>query len=110
MTVNEIVAQHTLIYRSMGPGASVLTDASLTMESVEIGGSDTSRTRRICILPTVITAIDETIAASLSALRMLYIPAVAWLVRCLVFTWKGPFISAEDGPRGAHPRNHVQTG
>ena len=25
-------------------------------------------------------------------------------------TWKGPYLSPEDGPRGAHPREHVQAG
>ena len=31
-----------------------------------------------------------------------------WPLAFPAFTWKGPFISPDDGPRGAHPRQHVR--
>lgn len=59
--------------------------------------------------PTVITASSDTIAASfLSLLRArAEIPGGESAMPC--FHLEGPFISGDDGPRGAHPREHVQS-
>ena len=61
---------------------------------------------RLC--PTLITNSREALCAGLSAIRRAC-EREAWANRmvpgCHV---EGPFISAEDGPRGAHPREHVR--
>ena len=61
---------------------------------------------RLC--PTLITNSREALCAGLSAIRRAC-EREAWahlmVPGCHV---EGPFISAEDGPRGAHPREHVR--
>jgi len=61
---------------------------------------------RLC--PTLITTSQEALCAGLSAIRRAC-EREAWanlmVPGCHV---EGPFISAEDGPRGAHPREHVR--
>ncbi len=61
---------------------------------------------RLC--PTLITSSREALCAGLCAIRRAC-EREAWADRmvpgCHV---EGPFISAEDGPRGAHPREHVR--
>lgn len=62
---------------------------------------------RLC--PTLITNSFEGLASGFSAIRL----------ACEQFPWvdrmvcgchlEGPYISAEDGPRGAHPRQHVRS-
>jgi len=52
-------------------------------------------------LPTVITSAFETFAAAARVLSRLDHPAIAGL------HMEGPYISAQDGARGAHPRQHV---
>lgn len=54
-------------------------------------------------LPTLITSSLENFAACARALLALDEPSIAGL------HMEGPYISAEDGPRGAHPRAHVRT-
>jgi len=54
------------------------------------------------VLPTLITSPFETFAACARALARAELPAVAAL------HMEGPYISPEDGPRGAHPREHVR--
>ena len=58
--------------------------------------------------PTVITASTETIQSAMTALRRACesTPDLDHALPC--FHLEGPFISAEDGPRGAHPREHVR--
>jgi len=54
-------------------------------------------------LPTVITASDETLCQSLATLAESRRQR-AWVRDAIVgFHLEGPFISPEDGPRGAHP-------
>lgn len=61
---------------------------------------------RLC--PTLITNSQEAICAGLSAVRQAC-EREAWaqqmVAGCHV---EGPFISDQDGPRGAHPREHVR--
>ena len=61
---------------------------------------------RLC--PTLITNSREALCAGLSAIRRAC-EREAWADRmvpgCHI---EGPFISAENGPRGAHPREHVR--
>jgi N-acetylglucosamine-6-phosphate deacetylase len=53
-------------------------------------------------LPTVVTAASEAIAARLTAIAAADRTSIAGI------HLEGPFISPEDGPRGAHPRAHVR--
>jgi N-acetylglucosamine-6-phosphate deacetylase len=61
---------------------------------------------RLC--PTLITNSFEGLAAGFTALRAAceQDPAIDAMVAG--FHLEGPYISAEDGPRGAHPRQHVR--
>jgi N-acetylglucosamine-6-phosphate deacetylase len=58
--------------------------------------------------PTVITASHETILAAMTALRRACEANSALDHALPCYHLEGPFISAEDGPRGAHPREHVR--
>jgi N-acetylglucosamine-6-phosphate deacetylase len=61
---------------------------------------------RLC--PTVITNSHEALRGALTALRQACEKAT-WAARMVPgFHLEGPYISAEDGPRGAHPREHVR--
>jgi len=84
------------------------TDANLTHESVELVAATLHSYGVSAFCPTVITASDETISASLKALRQAVDTSRSMARTMPCFHLEGPFISAEDGPRGAHPRNHVQ--
>jgi N-acetylglucosamine-6-phosphate deacetylase len=53
-------------------------------------------------LPTLITSSFESFAANARVLSRLQSPAVAGL------HMEGPYLSREDGARGAHPREHVR--
>jgi N-acetylglucosamine-6-phosphate deacetylase len=58
--------------------------------------------------PTVITSSSETIAAAFTTLRKAVESDANLREMMPCFHLEGPFISADDGPRGAHPREHVQ--
>ena len=60
------------------------------------------------MLPTLVTASHEALCDGFTAIRQAY-DQEAW-VRDLVAGChlEGPFISKEDGPRGAHPLQHVR--
>ncbi len=61
---------------------------------------------RLC--PTLITNSREALCAGLTAIRRAC-EREAWADRMVLGCHvEGPFISAEDGPRGAHPREHVR--
>jgi N-acetylglucosamine-6-phosphate deacetylase len=54
-------------------------------------------------LPTLITSSLEEFAANVRVLARMSTPAIAGI------HMEGPYISADDGPRGAHRREHVRT-
>jgi len=61
---------------------------------------------RLC--PTLITGSREALCAGLAAIRQAC-EAERWIDRMVAGCHvEGPFISPEDGPRGAHPREHVR--
>jgi N-acetylglucosamine-6-phosphate deacetylase len=61
---------------------------------------------RLC--PTVITNSFEVLHGALSALRVAC-EWELWATRMVPgFHFEGPYISGEDGPRGAHPQEHVR--
>lgn len=58
--------------------------------------------------PTIITAADETIRDAMKALAQACEASQQIQEAMPCFHLEGPFISREDGPRGAHPKEHVQ--
>lgn len=58
--------------------------------------------------PTVITQSQEHICHSLRAIAAACVmdTLVAYAIPCIHV--EGPYISSEDGPRGAHPREHIR--
>src|SRR3954471_10226458 len=59
------------------------------------------------LCPTLVTGAGHALAHGCRALRQAR-DADPALARALVgFHMEGPYIAAEDGPRGAHPRPHV---
>lgn len=60
------------------------------------------------IFPTLITASHESLAKGFRAIAEAcdQSPEAAWMVAgCHL---EGPYLSGEDGPRGAHPREHIR--
>lgn len=61
-----------------------------------------------CFLPTVVTAARPTLERAFMALRAA-VEADADLAAAIPgFHLEGPFIAADDGPRGAHPAQHAR--
>ncbi|MBA3326384.1 MAG: amidohydrolase family protein [Rhodobacteraceae bacterium] len=91
-----------------GYGGIDLNDGSLTPERV----ADLSRLLRgqgvTTWLPTLITASEASLTAALSAIAAAREadPLVAHSIPGVHV--EGPFIAPEDGPRGAHPAEHVR--
>jgi len=75
-------------------------DLSADRVSETIGVMRTTGVTRL--LPTLITSSLEHFAASARVLSRLGDPAIAGI------HMEGPYISPEDGARGAHPREHVR--
>ncbi len=94
--------------QSNGYGGQEFSSAELTIDKVAAiaGRQATFGVTQFC--PTVTTASFETIVHSVrtiaEACRQL--PAVASVVPGIHL--EGPYISAEDGPRGAHPLAHCR--
>jgi N-acetylglucosamine-6-phosphate deacetylase len=60
------------------------------------------------LLPTLITSSFETLSVGFSAIRRAC-EAEAWVNHAVAGCHlEGPYISGEDGPRGAHPRAHIR--
>jgi N-acetylglucosamine-6-phosphate deacetylase len=91
-----------------GYGGVDLNDGAVTPASVKVLAQLLLAQGTTCFLPTLITASEATIGAGLAALAT----AIEGdeLVTAMVagIHVEGPFISPEDGPRGAHPREHVR--
>lgn len=61
---------------------------------------------RLC--PTLITSSHQTLAAGFAAIRAAC-EQHEWLERTVAGCHlEGPFLSADDGPRGAHPKAHIR--
>jgi N-acetylglucosamine-6-phosphate deacetylase len=90
-------------YRGMdfnGPGVSAERVGAITRAVWEEGVTS--------YCPTVVTAADDAIAAALAAIAAACDAdaEAAWSIAGIHL--EGPFISPEDGPRGAHPRAFVK--
>jgi N-acetylglucosamine-6-phosphate deacetylase len=82
--------------------------AGLRPETVAAAGRAIFATGATSFAPTLITAAEEHIHASLTAIAEAR-AADPVLRRAIPFVHvEGPHISAEDGPRGAHPAAHVR--
>ncbi len=76
-------------------------DPQTTPEAVQCALAALRATGVTRLLPTLITSPFESFSACARVLTGLGAPAIAGL------HMEGPYISPEDGPRGAHPRAHV---
>jgi len=77
-------------------------DTRLTADDVGKAAEAMARTGVTRFLPTLITSRREDFAACARVLVRSGHPAIAGL------HMEGPYISPHDGPRGAHPREHVR--
>ena len=91
-----------------GFGGVDFNDPATTTEQIAQAICKLWRTGVTHLLPTVITGSHEHLAACFTNLVKAAdeFPEVAYAT--LGFHLEGPFISTEDGPRGAHPRAHAR--
>jgi N-acetylglucosamine-6-phosphate deacetylase len=84
------------------------TSANLTAEDIQraVGTCEQRGVASFC--PTVITAARETIKAAFKALAAACGSNSKLAAAMPCFHLEGPYISAADGARGAHPRAHVR--
>lgn len=84
------------------------TSKTLTTEGVRTVADECRRHGIGQFLPAVITSDFETIRTSFTALSGA-IESDATLARAIPgFHLEGPYISGDDGPRGAHPKEHAR--
>jgi|SRR5579872_1104536 len=91
-----------------GYGGVWFSDRSLTAEKVQeaIVPYFAHGVTRLC--PTLITSSFESLAVGFAAIRQAC-EEQPWLDRVVAGCHlEGPYLSAEDGPRGAHPRAHIR--
>jgi N-acetylglucosamine-6-phosphate deacetylase len=87
----------------------------ISFNSPRLTGDDVGRVLRVCrrhgigaLCPTLVTNSHEALIHGFTTLRRAC-ETSADLARALpAFHLEGPYISAEDGPRGAHPLRHVR--
>jgi N-acetylglucosamine-6-phosphate deacetylase len=91
-----------------GYGGQELTDAGLTVEQVEkvALGMDTFGVTQFC--PTLTTQSFDVLTHSLHTIHRAAEQSAAVAGRAAGIHLEGPYISCEDGPRGAHPRPHCR--
>jgi len=81
----------------------------LTPESLELATRQMWSTGVVAFCPTVVTAASDRIESRLAALARAVEVSRNIVGRSVPgFHLEGPFISPEDGPRGAHPAEHVR--
>lgn len=91
-----------------GHGGVWFSDEELTPEKVEEAVSAYPRHGVTRLCPTLVTNSFAAIAGGLKAIREAC-ERTPWLDRMLPgIHVEGPYISPEDGARGAHPREHVR--
>ena len=77
-------------------------DPAITADDVRRAVDAIGKTGVTCFLPTLITSSLEAFSACAHTLARARHPAIAGI------HMEGPYISPEDGPRGAHAREHVR--
>ncbi|MEP7339131.1 MAG: amidohydrolase family protein, partial [Acidobacteriota bacterium] len=91
-----------------GYGGIDFNDASTTTEQIVAAMQALWRTGVTSFCPTVITESSEHISKCLANLLRAADESPEFARAMLGIHLEGPFISPEDGPRGAHPRGHVR--
>jgi len=91
-----------------GYGLHDLNDGELSAGTVEALSEDLCRVGIAAYLPTLITADKISICRRLSAIREASekLPYSRQMIAGIHI--EGPHISSKDGPRGAHPREHIR--
>lgn len=84
------------------------TSADLTTGQVRTVADECRRHGVGAFLPTVITSAPETIEAAFAALERARAADPDLARRLPGYHLEGPFLAGDDGPRGAHPREHVR--
>jgi len=91
-----------------GYGGVDFNDDTIDAESLEALADRLLELGVTTFLPTLITASEEALVSRLSAIAAVR-RSSARLQHMIPFVHvEGPFISPEDGPRGAHPEPHVR--
>lgn len=80
----------------------------LTPGDVAAAAQDLAEAGVTAFCPTVTTGAFETMAVALDAVARACEESAAARERIVGIHLEGPYISPEDGPRGAHPRAHVR--
>ena len=85
-----------------------LTSSTLTLHDIERVIEACADHGIAAFCPTIITSSNDTILHSMQTLAKACEshPGIQQSMPC--FHLEGPFLSPDDGPRGAHPRQHVQ--
>jgi N-acetylglucosamine-6-phosphate deacetylase len=91
-----------------GYGGHDLNDGELSAGKVEALSEDLCREGIAAYLPTLITADKNSICRRLSAIKEASekLPYSRQMIAGIHI--EGPHISSKDGPRGAHPREHIR--
>ena len=91
-----------------GAHGVAFTSATLTTDGVRTVTTECHRHGIGQYLPTVITSDFETIQASFAALSRA-VESDPTLAKAIPgFHLEGPYLSGDDGPRGAHPKRHTR--
>lgn len=91
-----------------GHGGIWFSNAELTPEEVVKTVQPLFASGITRVLPTLVTASHQALSNGFSAIRQAC-EATSWVDRMIAGCHlEGPFISGEDGPRGAHPLAHVR--
>ncbi len=91
-----------------GYGGHDLNAAGLTVETIAALVDALRRQGVTTFLPTIVTGSHDHISAALATIADAR-RSDARLARAMPFVHlEGPWIASEDGPRGAHPREHVR--
>lgn len=91
-----------------GYGGKEFNDPDLTPEKVREIALAMDQDGVVEFCPTFTTASHELLKHSMSTVAAAIESDVDVARRCQCLHLEGPFISAEDGPRGAHPEAHVR--
>ena len=84
------------------------TDPALTTEKVRVAVAECRRHGIGAFLPTLITSAADGLERAFAALERACREDADIAKAVPGYHLEGPFIAADDGPRGAHPRAHVR--
>ncbi len=91
-----------------GYGGYDLNAGNVSIEIVEALATALCQTGVTTFLPTLVTASEESLVSALTTIAAAR-ASDPWLEYAIPFVHvEGPHIAPDDGPRGAHPREHVR--